>query len=44
MVEKSINLNKEYYLELAKKEDFESIRNDERFKALITSYREEKGK
>jgi hypothetical protein len=43
-LEKSINLNKEYYLELAKKEDFESIRNDECFKALITSYREEKEK
>jgi hypothetical protein len=38
-LKKAIELDKGFYLELAKQDkDFESIRNDERFKALIKNY------
>ena len=43
-LEKALELDKENYLELAKQDkDFESIRYDERYKALIKNYVEERG-
>ncbi len=38
-LKKSIELNKDKFIKLAKEDkDFDSIRNDERFKALIASF------